>query len=348
MLGEKSMPIVSVQKLEDADKDADSLNKFVNGAETESVKTRLNVEYPTLANAIHQIMETGGFEPFATETALLASVPTITKKAAKALDTKKVWLWDGSKWNDTGLSELDLAKKEIKISSEKAAIDFVSKYTSANDELLLAITDDEGNLTWLQVDKQTGLPTEAVIDVLRDINQTSVTDEQIYTENNERVAIALKDKNGNLTALTVREEDGMFIDAVIENIGERLNIVIPDQEPAQVPDDFRTYDVAPNINILKSISAGVVRHINNTALPASPYYFVDSLGQGARIYLPTNYDDSTPIPLVMVFDGVTSGTGGAPAPTIRAEYLELLDSGVALCKSQAQIVTVHQSVCKIT
>ena len=112
MLGEKSMPIVSVQKLEDADKDADSLNKFVNGAETESVKTRLNAEYPTLASAVRQIMETGGFEPFAMEAALLASIPTVEKKAAKALDTKKIWYWDGVQWNDTGLSELDLANKE--------------------------------------------------------------------------------------------------------------------------------------------------------------------------------------------------------------------------------------------
>lgn len=120
------MTIVSVQKLENADKDADSLNKFVNGAETESVKTRLNVEYPTLANAVRQVMETGGFEPFATEVDLLASIPTIEKKAAKALDTKKVWLWDGGKWNDTGLSEYDLSKNYF---SENISGEYLNLYT---------------------------------------------------------------------------------------------------------------------------------------------------------------------------------------------------------------------------
>lgn len=113
------MPIVSVQKLENADKDADSLNKFVNGADSESVKTRLNAEYPTLANAVRQIMETGGFEPFATELDLLVSIPTIEKKAAKALDTKKIWYWDGAKWNDTGLSEKDSAIQHTNETIEK-------------------------------------------------------------------------------------------------------------------------------------------------------------------------------------------------------------------------------------
>ena len=48
---------------------------------------------------------------FKTEVQLLAFTPDIENFAAKALDTKKVWLWDGVQWNDTGLSELDLAKQ---------------------------------------------------------------------------------------------------------------------------------------------------------------------------------------------------------------------------------------------
>ncbi len=59
-------------------------------------------------------METGGFEPFLTEAQLLASTPTISPKAAKALDTK-IWYWGKyesetvDSWHDTGLSELDQA-----------------------------------------------------------------------------------------------------------------------------------------------------------------------------------------------------------------------------------------------
>lgn len=52
-----------------------------------------------------------GQEFFQTETALKATTPSVTGKVAKALDTKKVWYWDGSAWVDTGLSELDLAKE---------------------------------------------------------------------------------------------------------------------------------------------------------------------------------------------------------------------------------------------
>lgn len=50
-----------------------------------------------------------GQEFFQTETALKATTPSVAGKVAKALDTKKVWYWDGSAWVDTGLSELDQA-----------------------------------------------------------------------------------------------------------------------------------------------------------------------------------------------------------------------------------------------
>lgn len=48
---------------------------------------------------------------YQTQAALLAFTPTQANYTAKALDTKKVWYWDGTKWNDTGLSEYDLAKE---------------------------------------------------------------------------------------------------------------------------------------------------------------------------------------------------------------------------------------------
>ncbi|WP_313390346.1 hypothetical protein [Acinetobacter sp.] len=99
--------VITVQKLIDADKDATSLDTFINGTDSATVTTRKLRTYPSLAKAVKQVIETGGFEPFATETALLASVPNVSKKAAKALDTKKIWYWDGSSWTDTGLSELD-------------------------------------------------------------------------------------------------------------------------------------------------------------------------------------------------------------------------------------------------
>lgn len=98
---------VTREKLINADIDVENLGKAVN--EFGVVNPRYGEAYPTLPSAIQEVIETGGFEPFATETALKASVPTLAKKAAKALDTGKIWLWENGIWADTGLSELDQA-----------------------------------------------------------------------------------------------------------------------------------------------------------------------------------------------------------------------------------------------
>lgn len=85
--------------------DANSFATFIIGLITDTVVTRTGAIYPTLPKLIQGIMEAGGFEPFATEAELLANVPTVPKTAAKAMDTKAIWYWDGT-WHDTGLSEL--------------------------------------------------------------------------------------------------------------------------------------------------------------------------------------------------------------------------------------------------
>jgi len=103
--------VITKQELIDAQKDAQSLETAVNGADNEDVLTRLGNVYPTIAKAVKTIIETGGYEPFATESDLLSTTPLVEKKAAKALDTKKIFLWNGSEWLDTGESEVDLANK---------------------------------------------------------------------------------------------------------------------------------------------------------------------------------------------------------------------------------------------
>lgn len=113
--------IVTKQKLIDAGKNADSWEKYWSGNEDEDVITRLNKKYPTHAKALKILMENGGLQPFETQAQLLASVPVVSPTAAKALDTKKVWLWkqtsvDGVEpkvfeWIDTGLSEVEQANK---------------------------------------------------------------------------------------------------------------------------------------------------------------------------------------------------------------------------------------------
>lgn len=115
--------IISKQQLIDAGKNADSWEKYWAGSDDENVITRLNKIYPTHAKALKILMENGGLQPFETQAQLLASVPVVSPTAAKALDTKKVWIWKQTsaegiepkvfEWVDTGLSELDQADKNL-------------------------------------------------------------------------------------------------------------------------------------------------------------------------------------------------------------------------------------------
>lgn len=63
------------QVMQDAILDADSLERFINGSDSETVLTRLSAEYPTLQNAIKQMFENGGLPatPFATKALMTAS-----------------------------------------------------------------------------------------------------------------------------------------------------------------------------------------------------------------------------------------------------------------------------------
>ena len=95
------------QKFNDLERDIDDTGKALN---TKAIITpRFGDKFKSLPLAVQEVIETGGFEPFKTEVQLLASIPVLTKKAAKALDTQKIWLWENGVWTDMGLSEYDLA-----------------------------------------------------------------------------------------------------------------------------------------------------------------------------------------------------------------------------------------------
>lgn len=102
--------IITKQKLVEANENASAWEKYWAGGDDEDVITRLNKLYPTHAKALKILMENGGIQPFETQAQLLASTPIVDPTAAKALDTKKVWIWKNGTWTDTGLSELELAK----------------------------------------------------------------------------------------------------------------------------------------------------------------------------------------------------------------------------------------------
>lgn len=107
------MPLTP-ETFQNLERDIDDTGKAINTKAV--INPRYGAPFYSLPLAVQKVMETGGFEPFLTETQLLASTPTISPKAAKALDTKKIWYWgkyDESEtvdsWHDTGLSELDQA-----------------------------------------------------------------------------------------------------------------------------------------------------------------------------------------------------------------------------------------------
>lgn len=130
-------PIITKQKLIDANKNADSWEKYWSGNEDENVLTHLNKIYPTHAKVLKILMENGGLQPFETQDQLLASIPIVDPTAAKALDTKKVWLWKDGAWIDTGLSEKDQANQF----TQQEIINTLDSL-SASSEL---IVDEEGN-----------------------------------------------------------------------------------------------------------------------------------------------------------------------------------------------------------
>lgn len=64
-----------LQAIDDAILDADSLERFINGSDSETVLTRLSAEYPTLQKAIKELFENGGLPatPFKTKSLMQAS-----------------------------------------------------------------------------------------------------------------------------------------------------------------------------------------------------------------------------------------------------------------------------------
>lgn len=102
--------IITRVQLENASKDADSLELFISGSDSEDVLTRLGQNYPTLAKLVRMLMETGGWKAYETEAILLATTPSVNPSVGYAFDTKKLYLWNGTIWKDEGTSPLDLAK----------------------------------------------------------------------------------------------------------------------------------------------------------------------------------------------------------------------------------------------
>lgn len=111
-------------------RDIADIGKTVN--EDTVVSPRSGLKYDSLPRLVRVLSENGMFKPFSKEAELLTYVPIIVPSAAKALDTKNVWIFEKrngdsfAKWYDTGMSEIDQAKELIFVKNSINLIDFKS------------------------------------------------------------------------------------------------------------------------------------------------------------------------------------------------------------------------------
>lgn len=96
------MPIITTQKLIDADKDADSLDYFVSGTESQDVVTRRGRKYPTLAKLSQlatDITKQGGTYSFKTIADFEAKKANVSADSSVRItndsDSNGLYTWDG-------------------------------------------------------------------------------------------------------------------------------------------------------------------------------------------------------------------------------------------------------------
>lgn len=179
--------IVTRTELEEAKIDCKDLGDALNTKQV--INPRWGEAFYSLPLAIQKIMETGGFEPFLTESKLLASTPTISPKAAKALDTRKIWYWGKDEgetvdsWHDTGLSELDQANtftKSINQDTKSPSLyDFLDKAGNIIGSIL-------PNATFEVDDFKTAILRETLLNVINS-----------FFTSNSTSPLLVADKTGN-------------------------------------------------------------------------------------------------------------------------------------------------------
>ncbi|TCM62293.1 hypothetical protein EC844_12521 [Acinetobacter calcoaceticus] len=190
--------IITAEKLRDADRDADSMDKFVSGGEHDVVKTRRNKTYPTQPNIARQLLENGGYRGFANETELKKYIPTTSNVIAKDMETFKLWQWDGVKWSDTGKSELDQAVERVQQQIPKL---------ESSTENIFTVTDANGVETWISADAD-GEPTPKSLSSIQKVQKF---------KSDEYAGLHFTDENGVLFDLSLNA-DGSFSDSTKESL----------------------------------------------------------------------------------------------------------------------------------
>ncbi|HBI2401758.1 sialate O-acetylesterase [Acinetobacter baumannii] len=161
---------LNAEKFANLERDIDDTGKNIN--ESVVITPRYGDPFYSAPLVSKILMENGAYEPFSTEAELLASTPLLPKRAAKALDTKKIWIWEvrppltTPAWYDTGEGELDIAKtytdQQFNLAVQKSVFETLSQLfglAKSDDEKIKSLfTDAAGNVViGYDLEKDTGI-----------------------------------------------------------------------------------------------------------------------------------------------------------------------------------------------
>lgn len=161
--------------------------------------------FESLPLAIQKVIETGGFEPFETEAQLLASRPTLTKKASYALDTHKIFLWGGSAWKNTGLSVLERANQDATTKANAAEAN-AKAYVNSNDG---ATRYDSSAFYEAKYYNVNGVGTS---------NANSAATDLIPVKAGDKVSVFTKVSSATYAAILVYNSAGTFVRSVVPSV----------------------------------------------------------------------------------------------------------------------------------
>ncbi|HFG6939320.1 sialidase family protein [Acinetobacter baumannii] len=226
--------IVTRQQLVDAGLDAESLQKFISGLDSEDVLTRLGQIYPTLAKLVRMLMETGGWKAYSTETELLATAPTVNPSVGYAFDTKKLYKWNGTAWIDEGLSQYAQAQEYTDNKVDEAIKSIVNESNKNLQEMskidaiyyfedlfryVVGVIERSGNLNWFfdVVAKDFKTETTSLSEVE---SSTKDTQKRIFAKDSEK-SLIIEDVFSN-EILTVLTDGRLYIPNLKRSVQEEL------------------------------------------------------------------------------------------------------------------------------
>ena len=268
--------IVTVQELKDAGLDANSLAKFINGSDSDTVLTRLNIKYPTLKKAIKELFEKGGLPatPFATKALMTASTladgdyAMVTDDAVNnGLYVKKAGAWVKSAYEPVSTHTTTLGG----VTAEY--IDMANpSYTAVN---MTAISTPQG-IVWRESSTTESIiipVTENTVYLIKPRRENAIKESLLVFYNSEKTALVngeflssdtsvfVYDKNQDHLVSVPTGSNRMLLMTVFQGYRTKPNSIIKVSNAL-----ISTGDVIDSVTSNESklpVSARVVKNIND-------------------------------------------------------------------------------------